>query len=121
MLRRKEDRSWRKKIEEWMKNWWEILEARGHEQRQSDQSQRVFWELSSRLPDNCILCADSGSTTSWLGARPENPDGDDGIRLRKHSPRWALPALTPWPPSLRFPQRSVIANRRRWGHADERE
>lgn len=27
--------------------------------------QRIFWELSSRLPDNCILTADSGSTASW--------------------------------------------------------
>jgi pyruvate dehydrogenase (quinone) len=27
--------------------------------------QRVFWELSPRLPENCILAADSGSTASW--------------------------------------------------------
>jgi pyruvate dehydrogenase (quinone) len=27
--------------------------------------QRVFMELSPRLPDNCILTADSGSGTSW--------------------------------------------------------
>ena len=26
---------------------------------------RVFHELSRRLPDNCILSADSGSTASW--------------------------------------------------------
>jgi pyruvate dehydrogenase (quinone) len=28
--------------------------------------QRVFWELSPRLPDNCILCADSGSAANWF-------------------------------------------------------
>jgi pyruvate dehydrogenase (quinone) len=27
--------------------------------------QRVFWELSPRLPDDCILTADSGSGTNW--------------------------------------------------------
>ena len=27
--------------------------------------QRVFWELSPRLPDNCILAADSGSAANW--------------------------------------------------------
>jgi len=28
--------------------------------------QRVFWELSNRLPDNCILSADSGSAANWF-------------------------------------------------------
>lgn len=27
--------------------------------------QRVFYELSSRLPDNCILTGDSGSSAFW--------------------------------------------------------
>ncbi|MDQ6675138.1 MAG: thiamine pyrophosphate-dependent enzyme, partial [Chloroflexota bacterium] len=26
---------------------------------------RVFWELSSRLPDNCMLAGDCGSSTVW--------------------------------------------------------
>ena len=28
--------------------------------------QRVFWELSPRLPDGCILAADSGSSANWF-------------------------------------------------------
>ena len=28
--------------------------------------QRVFWELSPRLPDNCIVVADSGSAANWF-------------------------------------------------------
>ncbi len=28
--------------------------------------QRVFWELSSRLPDNCIISSDSGSSANWF-------------------------------------------------------
>ena len=27
--------------------------------------QRVFWELSPRLPDNCILTCDSGTSAAW--------------------------------------------------------
>src|SRR5690606_20210035 len=26
---------------------------------------RIFWELSSRLPDDCILTCDSGSAANW--------------------------------------------------------
>src|SRR5260370_739243 len=29
--------------------------------------QRVFWELSQRLPDNCILTGDAGTATNWYG------------------------------------------------------
>ena len=29
--------------------------------------QRVFWELSPRLPENCIVTADSGSVANWYG------------------------------------------------------
>src|SRR4029078_6652769 len=28
--------------------------------------QRVFWELSSRLPEECILSSDSGSSANWF-------------------------------------------------------
>ena len=31
--------------------------------------QRVFWELNKRLPDRCILTADSGSCCELVGAR----------------------------------------------------
>src|SRR5204863_507076 len=27
---------------------------------------RMFWELSPRLPDNCIIVADSGSAANWF-------------------------------------------------------
>ncbi len=27
---------------------------------------RVFWELSPKLPDNCIITADSGSSANWF-------------------------------------------------------
>ena len=66
LLKRKENRSWREKIEKEIASWWKVLEARAMNDAKPLNPQRVFWELSPRLPDNCILCADSGSTASWF-------------------------------------------------------
>jgi pyruvate dehydrogenase (quinone) len=30
--------------------------------------QRVFWELSKRLPDNCIMTGDSGTVATGMPA-----------------------------------------------------
>ena len=65
LLRRKEDRSWRNKIEDGVKEWWEVLGARAMHEANPINPERVFWEASSRLPDNCILTCDSGSAANW--------------------------------------------------------
>ena len=65
MLKKKSDRSWREKIEGEVRDWWELMEERAHVAAEPINPELVFWELSSRLPDNCILAADSGSTASW--------------------------------------------------------
>jgi pyruvate dehydrogenase (quinone) len=64
-LRRKEDRSWRERIEHGVEQWWNVLEARALQDADPLNPQRVFHELSARLPDRCILTADSGSATNW--------------------------------------------------------
>ncbi len=65
-LERKPDRSWRDQIEESVAAWWRVLEARAMNDADPINPQRVFWELSSRLPDNCILTSDSGSAANWF-------------------------------------------------------
>ena len=65
-LRRKEDRSWRESIEEGVAEWWKVLEARALNEADPINPQFVFWELSKRLPDNCILSSDSGSSANWF-------------------------------------------------------
>ena len=65
-LKRKEDRSWQKKIVGEVKDWWKVIEARAMNNAHPINPQRVFWELSSRLPDNCILSSDSGSSANWF-------------------------------------------------------
>jgi pyruvate dehydrogenase (quinone) len=64
-LRRKEDRSWREEIEHEVERWWEILDDRAHEPAEPLNPELLFHELSPRLPDNCIVTADSGSATNW--------------------------------------------------------
>jgi pyruvate dehydrogenase (quinone) len=65
MLERKEDRSWRKDVEENVERWWAILDDRAHQSAEPVNPQLVFHELSARLPDNVILTSDSGSATNW--------------------------------------------------------
>ena len=65
LLERKADRSWRERIERGVAEWWDALEARSQVDADPVNPQRVFWELSPRLPDGCIVCADSGSGTNW--------------------------------------------------------
>lgn len=65
-LKRKEDRSWRNKIEENIDRWWKILDRKAHNSADPINPQYVYHELSKRLPDNCILSADSGSTAAWF-------------------------------------------------------
>lgn len=64
-LRRKADRSWQQQIEKQVARWWDVLRARAMNEGERINPQRVFWELSSRLPDQCILTCDSGSAANW--------------------------------------------------------
>ena len=66
MLDRKQDRSWREKLEGEIKDWWKVLEARAMNSAKPINPERVFWELSPRLPDNCIISSDSGSAANWF-------------------------------------------------------
>jgi pyruvate dehydrogenase (quinone) len=64
-LERKNDRAWRGEIEAEVERWWEILGEQAMIEAQPLNPLRLFHELSPRLPDNCILTADSGSATNW--------------------------------------------------------
>ncbi|WP_103380932.1 thiamine pyrophosphate-requiring protein [Pseudonocardia dioxanivorans] len=65
LLRRKEDRSWRGKIEKEVEQWWRVLDDRAHEPADPVNPQLVAYELSSRLPEDAIVTTDSGSATNW--------------------------------------------------------
>jgi pyruvate dehydrogenase (quinone) len=67
LIKRKADRAWQEKVVGWVKDWWKVVEARAHTDGNNGllNPERVFWELSPRLPDRCILAADSGTTANW--------------------------------------------------------
>jgi pyruvate dehydrogenase (quinone) len=65
-LKRKSDRSFRQRIEASVREWWQVLERRAMQPARPLNPQRVFWELSPRLPENTILASDSGSAANWF-------------------------------------------------------
>jgi pyruvate dehydrogenase (quinone) len=65
-LQRKKDRGWREGIEESVGTWRRLIEERAMQDANPINPERVFFELSSRLPDNCILTSDSGSVANWF-------------------------------------------------------
>ncbi len=107
-LKRKEDRSWREKIEGNVTAWWELMEERALQEADPLNPQRVFHELSLRLPDDCIIAADSGSAANWYAR---------DIRLRKGmkaSLSGTLATMGPGVPyalaaKFAFPERVAIA------------
>ena len=67
MITRKSDRTWQKAIIDGVKDWWKVVEARAHTDGNKGllNPERVFWELSPKLPEGCIISADSGTTANW--------------------------------------------------------
>src|SRR3954466_7016781 len=75
-LIRKEDRAWREEIEQGVTRWWEIVEKRSLEDADPMNPQRVAHELSNVLPDDAIICADSGSSTNWYARQVKLKKGN---------------------------------------------
>jgi len=65
MLELKPASFWREGIERNVAKWWHTLEERALAPAEPMNPQRVFWELSKRLPDNCILTGDAGTVANW--------------------------------------------------------
>ncbi|MCM3920714.1 thiamine pyrophosphate-requiring protein [Frankia sp. AiPs1] len=65
LIRRKPDRGWRETIEKNTAEWWAACERQALTDADPVNPMRIFHELSSRLPDNAIVAADSGSAANW--------------------------------------------------------
>lgn len=108
LLRRNHDRSWRKQIEKEVEKWWKVLEKRAMASAQPLNPQRVFWELSSRLPENAIITADSGSVANWYA---RDLKMRRGMKASLSGGLASLGAGTPYAMAgkMAFPERTVIA------------
>jgi pyruvate dehydrogenase (quinone) len=108
LLKQKTESGWRRGIETGMAAWWKTLEERAMMSADPINPQRVFWELSKRLPDNCIMTGDSGSVANWYAR---------DIRMRRgmmgslSGSLASLGAATPYAMAAKmaFPDRVVIA------------
>jgi pyruvate dehydrogenase (quinone) len=65
LLERKEDRSWQEDIEAKVTRWWETMEKEAMVEADPINPMRLFHELSTRLPADSIVAADSGSAANW--------------------------------------------------------
>ena len=90
MLKQKTDTTWLREIER-AGRWWKLLEARAMNDADPLNPQRVFWELSPRLPDNAIITGDSGSVANWYARDIKMRRG-----MKARSPA-ALPRSAPAP------------------------
>ncbi len=65
LLERKSDRAWQEEVESNVADWWRVVERRALTGADPINPMRIFHELSTRLPDNAIVAADSGSAANW--------------------------------------------------------
>jgi len=75
LVRRKPDRSWRERIEANVRRWWRIVEERAMTPADPVNPQRIFHELSPKLPDRSIITCDSGSAANWYARDLKIRDG----------------------------------------------
>jgi pyruvate dehydrogenase (quinone) len=108
LLEPRPDRAWRDRIESDVRDWWRALEARAMVDTVPINPQRVFWELSPRLPDDAILTCDSGTAASWYARDVKARRGmmgslSGGLATMGPAVPYALTA------KLAYPGRPVVA------------
>ena len=108
LLSQKKESAWRRGIESGLKDWWQTLEARAMTSAEPLNPQRVFWELSPRLPDNAIITADSGSVANWYA---RDLKMRRGMKASLSGGLASLGAGTPYAVAgkMAYPDRTVIA------------
>jgi pyruvate dehydrogenase (quinone) len=108
MLKQKTDTAWTDEIENNLKSWWQTLKDRAMDTAEPLNPQRVFYELSPRLPDNAILTADSGSVANWYA---RDLKIRRGMKASLSGGLASLGAGTPYAVAgkMAYPDRTVIA------------
>lgn len=107
-LEQKTDTNWRGKIERSLQSWWKTLEERAMHAAEPLNPQRVFWELSPRLPERAIITADSGSVANWYA---RDLRMRRGMKASLSGGLASLGAGTPYAiaAKMAYPDRTVIA------------
>jgi pyruvate dehydrogenase (quinone) len=102
LLQPKSNRSWQETITKNVEDWWATMEAEAMVDAQPVNPMRLFHELSTRLPEDAIVTADSGSAANWY-ARQLKFRGTSGAPCRARWPRWGPACRMGSVPSSRIP------------------
>ena len=82
------------KIESERRDWWETLaRARDASDANPINPQRVFWELSPRLPDDAMLACDTGIAVHWYARDLKMRRGMRAVALGQPRHRWGRAAV----------------------------
>jgi pyruvate dehydrogenase (quinone) len=57
---------WRDKIEKAAADWWSDEEKRAHLEAKPLNPELFFWQLSDRLPEDCLMAVDTGMSTTFF-------------------------------------------------------
>jgi pyruvate dehydrogenase (quinone) len=108
LLQPKQDRSWRDRIEKSVAQWWSTLEARAMQDAEPLNPQRVFWELSPRLPADALLACDTGTAVHWYS---RDLKFRDGMRAAHSGGLASMGAAIPYAIGAKFayPDRPALA------------
>ncbi|MFB9681988.1 thiamine pyrophosphate-requiring protein [Streptosporangium vulgare] len=107
LLEPRRDRSWREGIESGVERWWETMRMEAMVEAKPVNPMRLFHELSSRLPADAIVAADSGSAANWYA---RNLRFRDGVRGSLSGTLATMGAGVPYGIGAKFahPDRPVI-------------
>lgn len=108
LLTHKTDRAWQDAVRRDVADWWQTMHDRAMVSANPINPQRVFWELSQRLPDRSIVTCDSGSSANWYARDVKLRDGmmgsvSGGLATMGCGVPYALAG------KLAFPDRPVFA------------
>ena len=107
-LKRNEDRSFLKKAQEGMKEWWEWMDKLGTATDMPMKPQVVAHELGKRLRDDAVVTCDSGTIATWWARHIPARRG------QKHTLSGNLATMAPGLPyaigaQIAYPDRQVVA------------
>ncbi len=66
LLARNDDRSFLEQAQAGMRDWWDLMEARGTSDDVPMKPQVPAWALNDALASDAIICGDSGTVTTWV-------------------------------------------------------
>jgi pyruvate dehydrogenase (quinone) len=108
LLHQKRHGRWRQGIEANVRDWWRTLEKRALREAAPLNPQRLFWELSPRLPDDALLACDTGTAVFWYA---RDLQLRAGMRAAHSGGLASMGAAMPYAIAAKFayPERAVIA------------